>query len=245
MYRGNSDFQGDEPSLHIQAHGGQRRLLSSDLSGRDDSDLLCNDLFGGALLELGTYGKGVLVLDSHCPKCGRVWCTHQDGWPRTCIRCHKVAYNNPVPAVMVLLPTAGGIVMIQRGVEPQKGEWALPGGYQDHGESWQEAGARELREETGIVVDPSHLVPFGLSSPPSRKVVVIFALGPTVWNLPKFAPNEEVLDLRILTRRDTGMKLAFPAHTEMVAKYWEMSLARGPGCYADSLNTPNGAGFTA
>lgn len=42
------------------------------------------------------------------------------------------------------------ILLIRRGIEPYKGEWALPGGFLKMDESAEECAKRELREETGV-----------------------------------------------------------------------------------------------
>ena len=45
------------------------------------------------------------------------------------------------------------VLLIERGREPFKGKWALPGGFIDPHETLEEACKRELLEETGIEID--------------------------------------------------------------------------------------------
>ena len=52
----------------------------------------------------------------------------------------------------------GRVLLVQRGTEPAKGQWSIPGGLIDVGESVREAVAREVREETGLIVEPLELV---------------------------------------------------------------------------------------
>jgi len=44
------------------------------------------------------------------------------------------------------------ILLVKRGVEPNKGRWAIPGGMLKLGETMQECAAREILEETGVTV---------------------------------------------------------------------------------------------
>lgn len=46
------------------------------------------------------------------------------------------------------------ILMAQRGKEPLKGWWSLPGGALEIGESLRDGVCREVREETGLEVEP-------------------------------------------------------------------------------------------
>ena len=58
----------------------------------------------------------------------------------------------------IITDDAGRLLLIQRGHEPEEGRWSLPGGRVRPGESDPEAVAREVREETGLHVEPGALV---------------------------------------------------------------------------------------
>jgi 8-oxo-dGTP diphosphatase len=48
--------------------------------------------------------------------------------------------------------------LVERGKDPLKGYWSLPGGILEVGETLDEAIRREVREETGLVVEPVEVV---------------------------------------------------------------------------------------
>ncbi len=60
-------------------------------------------------------------------------------------------YRNPTPTVDILIETEGGIVLIKRKNPPYG--WAIPGGFVDYGESYEDAARREAKEETGLTVE--------------------------------------------------------------------------------------------
>lgn len=69
-----------------------------------------------------------------------------------CPNCDFIFWNDPKPAVSILLPQGEGILMLQGANEPSKDYWCLPGGYVNYGETPQEAVKRETKEETGADV---------------------------------------------------------------------------------------------
>lgn len=61
-------------------------------------------------------------------------------------------------AVSVAIRDGRHFLLIQRMNEPSKGFWALPGGKVEAGETFIDAAKREVREETGLIVDALDLV---------------------------------------------------------------------------------------
>lgn len=66
----------------------------------------------------------------------------------------------------VVVDPARGVLMVRRKNPPFKGEYALPGGFVDIGETVEDAAKRELLEETSIVAKTLTLV--GVYSKPDR-----------------------------------------------------------------------------
>ena len=55
----------------------------------------------------------------------------------------------PQVAVGAVAIRAGAVLLVQRGQDPHRGRWSIPGGRVEPGETLHEAVVRELREETG------------------------------------------------------------------------------------------------
>ncbi len=64
----------------------------------------------------------------------------------------------PVPAVGVVCLRGAEVLLIRRGKPPRQGEWSLPGGRVEWGETTQDAALRELREETGVEAELTGLL---------------------------------------------------------------------------------------
>jgi 8-oxo-dGTP diphosphatase len=71
-------------------------------------------------------------------------------------------------ADVVVLTPDDDVLLIQRDWPPYEGDWALPGGHVDQGESSREAAARELAEETGVHVPADDLREIGTWDQPGR-----------------------------------------------------------------------------
>jgi len=64
----------------------------------------------------------------------------------------------PRVGVGAIVVKDGRVLLVKRATEPSKGLWAIPGGSLELGETLREGAEREIREETGIVVDVKHPV---------------------------------------------------------------------------------------
>ena len=66
--------------------------------------------------------------------------------------------SHPVVGVGVVVLKGDEVLLIRRGRPPKQGEWSIPGGRQEFGETVRECALREVLEETGITCANPRLV---------------------------------------------------------------------------------------
>lgn len=156
---------------------------------------------------------------AHCGYCGARFAPEQP-WPRRCAGCDCTTYVNPTPVAVCLLPVGGGLLCVRRAIPPGAGQLALPGGYIDRAETWQQAAARELFEETGLRVDAGEIEHFRtVSSERGDGVLLVFGRArprPAEFAR-RFTPTAETSEAVVI---GGPTELAFPLHTLAVTAFF-------------------------
>jgi ADP-ribose pyrophosphatase YjhB (NUDIX family) len=132
-----------------------------------------------------------------------------------------IRYDNTPTVVVVLVPLRGGLLMIRRALAGEgHGKLALPGGYQMLGQTWQEAGAREVLEETSVVIAPEALRVVTVETTPDRRQNLLFCQSPPVEHESDFVHDAEVSEAKVIYE---PVETAFPLHTRAVREFFENS----------------------
>jgi ADP-ribose pyrophosphatase YjhB (NUDIX family) len=94
-----------------------------------------------------------------CPVCGADVEPLDAGAKVECAACGYVQYaHSNVTASALVRDEAGRLLLTRRAYAPFEGKWDLPGGFLNEGEHPLDAIRRELREETGLEVEPGRFV---------------------------------------------------------------------------------------
>jgi ADP-ribose pyrophosphatase YjhB (NUDIX family) len=131
-----------------------------------------------------------------CPKCAGTLAERalRAGEPErlVCATCGFVFYLDPKVASCTISVLDGGIVLLKRAIEPERGKWVFPGGYVDRGETAQQAAVRETLEESGLQVRLVGIL--DVYSYPGHEVVVIVYSADVVGG--SLGAGDEVLEAR-------------------------------------------------
>ncbi|MFB6071374.1 MAG: NUDIX domain-containing protein [Halobacterium sp.] len=100
------------------------------------------------------------MIPEFCPRCGGALGDRElEGRRRKwCPDCERPVYRNAAPCAGVTVVDGDRVLLVERGADPGRGEWSTPAGHLEVDEEPRDGAARELREETGLRVDPADLV---------------------------------------------------------------------------------------
>ncbi len=77
----------------------------------------------------------------------------------SCPACGFLVYAHSDPTACALCVDEGGrLLLVRRARDPDRGKWDLPGGFLAEGEHPLDGLRRELREETGLDIEPDEFV---------------------------------------------------------------------------------------
>lgn len=156
---------------------------------------------------------------NYCPACASPLADRdfEGKTKRACTKCPYVFWNNPLPVVAAVIEVDEGIVLVQRGVEPAKGKWALPAGYDETDEDPADGAEREAGEESGLTIKvdrrPTHVL-----RPPGRNQFIMFYRAVSVAGTPR--PGSDALAVGVFREDNLPEDIAFSTHREVIADFF-------------------------
>lgn len=160
----------------------------------------------------------------YCPYCGEPL-QHQVVFGKSrpvCRDCGFVQFLDPKVAVIAVILSAGRLLLIRRGVEPARGQWALPGGYMDAGEMPEDALRREILEEVGLEIEVGRLLdiyPMATSGRVAGGIVIAYLAIPADGELPLLERNDDVDDAAWFAPERLPVEVAFDSSRELVDRW--------------------------
>jgi 8-oxo-dGTP diphosphatase len=158
-----------------------------------------------------------------CPACGGKLDTSrpkENEPPRlVCSACDFIFYLDPKVVACSILELDGKLVLLKRGVKPQKGKWVIPGGYVDRGEAVEAAAIRETVEECGIRIQIKELL--GVYSYSGHVPVVIVYVAEYLSG--DLSPGDEAVTVELFSQEQIPWdQLAFESTKDALRDYYKL-----------------------
>lgn len=169
-------------------------------------------------------------IKKYCPYCASgLLDKYVEGKTRLfCPSCNKPIYENPLPATAaVVINDKNEVLLVKRKVEPQKGNWCLPGGFIELDETPESGCLRELQEETGLDAEIDRLIGVYPSKSPIHNWVLV--IGFAVKNMKgTILPGDDCEDA-VFFKLEPEPTLAFKSHQSILRKALNSDRSRKPG----------------
>jgi len=159
----------------------------------------------------------------YCPVCGgglksSILKDHEPA-RLICTGCDFIFYQDPKLVACTIVEIDNKIVLLKRGVEPEKGKWVMPGGYVDRGEEVEAAAVRETSEECGIQVRIKKLM--GIYSYPEQIEAVVVYVSEHLSG--ELIVGDETLEVKLLSPQDIPWNyLAFRSTVDALRDYCKL-----------------------
>jgi len=148
--------------------------------------------------------------------------------------------EQPIVGVGGIIFKEESVLLIKRGGEPAAGQWSIPGGVVDTGETLTEAVMREVWEETHLRVKPVALVKIldRIFRDKENRVVYHYILVDFLCCRTggKVEPGTDALDARFIPIRDLASLDVIPVTREVIYQAADMTKETG------TWNSGSGAG---
>jgi 8-oxo-dGTP diphosphatase len=139
-----------------------------------------------------------------------------------CPACGFVHFREPKVGVSLLVEQEGQVLLIQRAVEPGRGQWCLPSGFVEWDEAPQEAAVRECREETGLAVGHLELLEVAHYTDDFRGPGINMTFGAQVTG-GTLRPGDDAAAVRFFASGElpSAEVIAFRGHRRMLERWLE------------------------
>jgi 8-oxo-dGTP diphosphatase len=149
--------------------------------------------------------------------------------PCTCPACDTSHWLDAKPCASALVTRAGRLLLVRRGHEPWRGAWDVPGGFCGPREHPADAAAREVREETSLVVEVGGVLGMWIDTyapdgPDADKVTLNIYFHATAEGSDEARGDPtEVAEIGWFAPDELPDELAFPGHLKAVLRAWRDS----------------------
>lgn len=155
-----------------------------------------------------------------CPQCATALGNVEIGGKdrQACATCEFVHWDNPKPVTATIVPMNNGLVLVRRKYEPYIGDWCLPGGFIEATEHPAESAAREVLEETGLIIAEPRLIDattpgYGIN------VVILFYIATAAGG--KMEPGDDASEVGAFTRETLPKNVAFQLHRDIIKRFFD------------------------